>query len=475
MKWLLIIFLISQVFLYAARVPMHRALRSLGRALGGGMRLAARWCQGVSRNLNERGRELVLESGRETTEHGIEREFRRIEQTFAKDLVRVPELHRRLDDLIVKLEKDYEECGKAPVPSPEWANAVKSLSKMTPGNEPVVGKVLEEFHKAAVAGEKKAFQEYQAATSKRHGILSSALSRWKDLKSTTKEVGSSCERALESTIRIDGYMSKYEKIRREDGTARRVLTWSAVNSFIVAAIVMGIALGGAFINFQLIALPMSELVPAGSRLMGIPMPSIAALVLVLMEIAAGIFALEMLGITSMFSQLGHLSTSRRRVILATALTGLFLLASIESSLAILREQMVAAEAALKHSLSGAVGTVVSEPVESMIPLIGQAVLGFILPWILAMMAIPLEMLINAGSTVFLGGLAMIFSLLASAVRLVGHALRHLVSMVNALYDVYIVIPLQIERMTRQGGAAALRAGTLRNPTEETAERQVVAR
>jgi hypothetical protein len=97
MKWLLIIFLISQVFLYAARVPMHRALRSLGRALGGGMRLAARWCQGVSRNLNERGRELVLESGRETTEHGIEREFRRIEQTFAKDLVRVPELHRRLD------------------------------------------------------------------------------------------------------------------------------------------------------------------------------------------------------------------------------------------------------------------------------------------------------------------------------------------------------------------------------------------
>ncbi|MGH2570591.1 MAG: hypothetical protein ACRDGR_05155, partial [bacterium] len=129
-KWMLAILLISQVFLYAARVPMHRALRNLGRAIGGGFRLAARWCQGISQDLSRRGQELALANGREATGQRIEREFRRIEATFAKDLARIPELHRRLDDSITKLEADYQECSAAPPPSPEWGEVVKTVAKL---------------------------------------------------------------------------------------------------------------------------------------------------------------------------------------------------------------------------------------------------------------------------------------------------------------------------------------------------------
>jgi hypothetical protein len=206
--------------------------------------------------------------------------------------------------------------------------------------------------------------------------------------------------------------------------------------------------------------------------MGIPVPSIAALVIVLMEIAAGIFVMEMLGITNMFAQLGHLSTGKRRMILGCALGGLFLLAGIESSLAILREQMVAAESALKLSLGGVTGEAVAQPAQSKIPVIGQAILGFILPWILGMMAIPLEMLIATAGPVLLAALAVILSLLASATRLVGHMFQRLTSAVSALYDVYIVIPLQIERMVRRGGGTLGRE-RLRNPTEESGRQAVV--
>jgi hypothetical protein len=471
---MLAILLISQVFLYAARVPMHRALRNLGRALGGGFRLAARWCQGISQDLSERGQELALANGREATGQRIDKEFRRIEATFAKDLAKIPELHRRLDDSITKLETDYAECSEAPPPSPEWGEVVKTVAKLPSDHDPAVKKVLDEFHKSAVAGEKKAFNEYKAATAKRHGILGSAMSRWKELRNTIKEVGASCDRALQATTRIDGYMERYESAREEKGKTRRVMAWHAVNTFAISAIVMAIALGGAFINFQLIALPMSELVPAGSRLMGIPMPSIAALVLVLMEIAAGIFALEMLGVTNMFAQLGHLSTGRRRLLLSAAIGGLFLLAAIESSLAILREQMVVAESALKMSLGGVTGEAVAEPVQSKIPVIGQAVLGFILPWILAMMAIPLEMLIATAGPVLLALFAVILSLFASATRLVGHMFQRLTAVVSALYDVYIVIPLQIERMIKRGRGSSLTKGKkLRNPTEESGRQAVV--
>jgi hypothetical protein len=472
-KWMLAILLISQVFLYAARVPMHRALRNLGRAIGGGFRLAARWCQGISQDLSRRGQELALANGREATGQRIEREFRRIEATFAKDLARIPDLHRRLDDHITKLEADYEECSEVPPPSPEWGEVVKTVAKLPSDHDPAVRKVLEEFHKSAVAGEKKAFNEYKAVTAKRHGILGSSMSRWKELRSATKEVGASCDRALQATTRIDGYMERYESALEEKGKTRRIMAWHAVNTFVISAIVMAVALGGAFINFQLIALPMSELVPAGSRLMGIPMPSIAALVLVLMEIAAGIFAMEMLGVTNMFAQLGHLSTGRRRLILGCAIGGLFLLAGIESTLAILREQMVVAESALKMSLGGVTGEAVAEPVQSKIPVIGQAVLGFILPWILAMMAIPLEMLIATSGPVLMALLGVILSLVASATRLLGHMFQRLAAVVSALYDVYIVIPLQIERMIKRNGGPLTRGKKLRNPTEESGRQAVV--
>ena len=75
-------------------------------------------------------------------------------------------------------------------------------------------------------------------------------------------------------------------------------------------IVLAVALGGAFINFQLIALPMSELVPAGARIGGLPVATVSALVIVLMEVALGIFLMDMLGITELFPKLSPRSRPR---------------------------------------------------------------------------------------------------------------------------------------------------------------------
>src|SRR5438128_4524018 len=151
----------------------------------------------------------------------------------------------------------------------------------------------------------------------------------------------------------------------------------------------------------MIALTISELVPSGSRIGGMPVSTVAALVIVLMEIAAGIFAMEMLGITSFFPKLDLLPSSRRRIILVVALAGLLLLACIECSLAVLREQIVESASALKASLAGVREQAVAGPASSRIPVVGQAVLGFILPWILAMVAVPLETLFPTGGHIAL--------------------------------------------------------------------------
>src|SRR5438132_8913643 len=224
---------------------------------------------------------------------------------------------------------------------------------------------------------------------------------------------------------------------------------------------MALAMCGAFVNFNLIALPMSELVPSGSRIGGMPVSTVAALVVVLMEIAAGVFAMEMLGVTSFFPKLELLPKSRRRMILTVALGGLFMLACIEASLAVLREQIVESSSALKASLAGT--QVVAETASSRIPVIGQAVLGFILPWILAMVAVPLETMISTGGHIVLCAVAGVLHLGGMMARLGGHLMRYMLEAARHVYDIYIVIPLQIEKMTGRETppAAALRAAVRR--------------
>jgi hypothetical protein len=480
LKWLIFIFVGSQLFLYAARVPMQRALRSIAQTVSGGFRLAARWCRGSASELRARSRELALETGRESSERKIELEFHRLENSFGRDLAEFPKLQRKIDDLVSKLDTDYEECRQSPPAAPGWADAVQAVAQVPAQADSTVRSVLEEFRKSAMTSEKKALDEYRKATSKRHKILDTMRPNLKELRRSAEAAAKSCSQALSSTTRIDKHIDDYEKVRAGDDGANRIHAWSAFNAFVISGLVLAVALGGAFINFQLIALPMSELVPANTRLLGISVPSIAALVIVLMEVATGMFVMEMLGITNLFPQLHALPTSRRRLILGVAFFGLLLLACIESSLAILREHLVAAETALKQSLAGAAAAGaaaadVARPIESKIPMIGQAVLGFILPWILAMVAIPLEVMVRNGGPVGLLGLSLAADGMSYTMRVIGSALRYLALAVRSLYDVYIIIPLQFERLAHGKTMSAVVHGgrTLPNPAESTGRKRGV--
>jgi hypothetical protein len=416
--------------------------------------MVARWCKSVSLSLAQRDREMVLEMGKGDGEGKVTREFRRIEGSFAKELGRYPKLHRKMDDLVSRLDSDYGECGSAPPSPPGWAEATAAVAKMPENGDNMVKKVLEEIHRSAQASEKKALQEYREGTAKRHKILNEMAPMWKELKHIAAEAGKSVAAALESTKRIDSYMTTYEQARKGDEKAARKTGWQSTQLFVVSLIVLAVAMGGAFVNFNLIALPMSELVPSGSRIGGIPVSTVAALVIVLMEIAAGIFVMEMLGITSFFPKMDLLPSSRRRIILGVSLGGLLLLACIESSLAILREQIVESASALKHSLAGVSDKAVADPAFSRIPVVGQAVLGFILPWILAMVAVPLETLISTGGHITLTLTAGILALFANVTRILAHGARYLVETVRHVYDIYIILPLQLERLATGGRSGA---------------------
>lgn len=445
---ILALWLVSVVLLWAAREPVVELLKRLGSGIEEGLGAAARWCAGAAAQLRERSRKALLAAGSLDLQRKLDREFHRIDRDFAQQLGQYAKVHRRLDDLLQDLDADYKQCGDSPPEVPGWSAAASAIAQIPATTDPNVHKVLEGIRKSSQEGEKKALAAYRDATSKRHGLLGRMAGAWQEVRGLMARMQDAITRALECTGRVDGYMQEYLAIRDEREEAARALSYSAIKFFVISMVVLGVALGGAFVNFQLISLPMSELVPAGARIGGIPVPTISALVIVLMEAAVGIFVMDMLGVTELFPKLAGIPTSRRRLILGLGLAALLFLSSVESSLAVLREQIAAADVALKLALSGEGSRIVARASASKIPVVGQAVLGFVLPWILALVAVPLEMLLDSGRHV-LASLGVLFlHVLGSLSQMLGRIVQHASQILTSLVDVYVAVPLRIERWIR---------------------------
>src|SRR5262249_47854594 len=324
------------------------------------------------------------------------REISRVDSAFSERLGQYSGLQRRLDDLLVKLEKDYADCAETPPRVPGWATAGQASAQIPTPGDANVQKVLESIRESSEDAEERALKQHRDDTARPHKLLGAMASCWKDVRDLMARVSETVAAAIEATTRIHGYVEEYEKVSVQEEAATRALTFSATKLFAVSALVLGVALGGAFVNFQLIALPMSELVPAGARIGGLAVAMVSALVIVVVETALGLFVLGLLGITDPLPEPAALPASRRGLMLRAPLTGLFFLACVESSLAVLRESIAEADAALRLSLADDGTRAVVQASSSKIPVIGQAVLGFVLPWILAMVAIPLEMLLDSG-------------------------------------------------------------------------------
>ena len=232
-------------------------------------------------------------------------------------------------------------------------------------------------------------------------------------------------------------------MRANDNAIAHKLASSSLTQFFISGLVLFIAVMGGLINFQLIAMPMSEMVGGTSYIGDMKTSNIAALVIIMVEIAMGLFLLESLRITHLFPMISTMDDTMRKRMMWVSLSILTILATVEASLAYMRDLLALDNEALKQSLAGA-GVV--EANFRWIPSLGQMIMGFILPFALAFVAIPLESFIHALRTV-LGLVAQgILRLLAVAARVIGSTANHICKVGIHFYDLIIMVPLSIERM-----------------------------
>jgi hypothetical protein len=440
---------ITITLLYLGRTQAHQLVFSSFRMLHTSLRLWARCISQLIGRLKLRNKEVLLAAGEAEVQTKIEREFNRISTIVQRDLSQYPALHREIKTAIEIVETDYQNCAEsAPLP-PAWGDVVATITALPTNGDPTVNKILENIKQSIDDAHSQSLSAYQKAGSNRHKVLAKMQPDWRQLDNKMDLVKDKVDSLEERGQIIDQQMEEYQNIRTGEDKTASILATSSLTQFFIAGLVLTIAALGGLINFQLIAMPMSEMVGGTSYIGSVKTSDIAALVIILIEIAMGLFLLESLRITHLFPLIDSMDDKMRHRMMIISFSILFILAGIEASLAYMRDLLAMDHEALQQSLMST-STSSSQVAEGSsaqfrwIPSVGQMIMGFILPFALAFIAIPLESFIHSLRTVLgLFAIAILRTLhliLRSSASLVTQMSKVIIS----LYDLVIMVPLSIE-------------------------------
>jgi hypothetical protein len=440
--------------LYLARDTAHQAIQAAAGALAHGLRVASHAVTHAQARLGARNREVLLAAGRESKERVIEREFTRIADTVRKDLSGYPDMHRRLSEAIQRIEEDQQKAVEVPPEAPGWAQAVQVVANLDASNAGV--EILSNIHKSMIKAHAEAMNDYRKASSERHSLLRRMMPDWRLIQETLGRVNRSVESVIGRSQAVDRHMQEYEAIVRGEDRAVSVLSSSSIVYFFISALVLAVATAGTAVNFTLIARPMAEMVGGTNYIGTWRTADIAALVIIMVEISMGLFLMESLRITRLFPVIGALTDKMRVRMMITTFMILLLMASIEAGLAYMREVLLLDEMATNALLRGdSTGSLVNSHL--WITTAAQMGMGFVLPFALVFVAIPLETFVHSLRTVVgLVGIALLQAL-ALLLRLLGNASRHLGGIARRLYDLPLFVPLSIETRMRETARQAANA------------------
>jgi hypothetical protein len=452
----IVLFLLA---LYFARRPFHQVVMSFSKIIRNALRLTAASVLSAEKRLALRNREVLMAAGLENAERIVEREFDRISAAVTRDLEGYPNVHRQLSEVIVKLDEDYTNSADVPPSLPNWMPIIESIAKIEHSGDSMVANMLAEINRSLTEQNKKAIEDYRNSTAARHGILNRMMPFWRKVERSLDGIASSINNIKKRAKTVDRCMNEYQKIRADSDKAARALSTSALTQFAIAGLVLLIAVGGAIINFNLIALPMSEMVGGASYIGPFKTSDVAGLVIILVELTMGLFLMESLRITRLFPIIGAMDDKMRHRMIIITLTLLAVLAGVESALAFMRDRIAHDMEMLRQTLAGAEQTGLTQ---SIIPTVGQMVLGFILPFALAFVAIPLETFVTSSRTVLGAGAAWLLRMFAFLLRLLGNIGFYFGRFVVNVYDLAIFPAIWLEGiiLASKGKKMALSEGEI---------------
>lgn len=441
--WLLVILAI----LYLARLPAHKLIAVIFGGNNRLLRLLVRFLQGVNVRLRQRNRDVLLARGRDIYQYKLEKSFVRIAAQVDEDLSAWPSLHREMREQIARMDNELVSASDVPPQPPEWLQVVDAVAHVPAQGSTVIAKILADIHETLKSSMDKALVEYRQANRNRYSLLNRMIPQWRALDTRLTDLDKKITRLGDYTRVVDSHMQAYEQVIQGTDQAVNALTRSAATSLLLSTFLLFIAGAGVMVNFQLLALPLSEVVGVHGDIFGMRSSNVATSVVIFLQLILGLFLLEAAGVTRMIPGIALLERRKRRGVMYLMMLVLFVLAGTESLLVYTRDELLEDNIALNLLLDTAP---VSQAVSiDWIPAMGQVIIGFILPLLLIFSVIAIETFIHASRTVagmfvswLLDVLAMLVRLLASLMLLLGRVL-------TAFYDLVVAIPLYVERAVTQ--------------------------
>ncbi|AWP23850.1 MAG: hypothetical protein M0Z85_06645 [Gammaproteobacteria bacterium] len=442
--------------LYLGRPNFHKGVRALSRLTRHPLRLVARFLGAGAADIHRRNRALLQAQARADAALKVEREWARLDEVVRRDVQGFPALHEALLRQVAQWEAEFQRSGEVPQPSPEWTKAVSAVARLKAGDDGVAERVQAGFQVLVQNAQEQALRERRQVVAERHRLLARAQLMWQVVARRLEHVDNRLAQVAESAFGIHEAVERYQALSEQAPPLDRALVASAASRLLAAGLVLLVAGGAALMNAHLIGIPLRWLgVGQGLAVAGHPASQVAAATLVAIEVVVGIVLFDALNVTHLFGVVAGLPGRTRRTAAAGAIIVLVLLAALQAVLAFVRESAVPGVPTMKTAMV---------PDLPLWQTVAEGLLAFVLPCLMALVAIPLEAFIYALRTISGVVLEALVRILAFGFRLAGRTVSGVADTLSALYDLFILPPLLLERAFQYGAylSAERRRGASQN-------------
>lgn len=413
--------LVSILVLYLARTPAQALLDRSCQALAEVLRLGAALLLTYARRAAARNRDVLRAMAEDALARRIDRQFRRLAQRIDHDLGGYPALHRALQEQVRRVDSDYRHTDGVPPTPPAWLAAVEAVASLEVHDDPAVTRILRDMQATLEAACHDGLQEYRVANQRRLRVLQRLQPYLQRIENTLDQLQQRLAQLSTQTRALDRDLRTYQQALQAHREPLRKLDFELHLRAFAGWLLLAAAGLAALLDHHLIAAPLNGLL----ELPGSAWPAAA---LMLIELGLGVWIAEAAGWCRLLGVLDQADDRLRRRL---AVVGLVLLTALSLLQAGLAWQA--------STLTAEVGW--AAPVTA-------ALLAALLPFVLALAALPLES-VATSTPLLLGGLLIgMARITAAALRLAAAAVTALPTPLKHLYDLWIFLPLWGEQMAR---------------------------
>ncbi|MHB8416011.1 MAG: hypothetical protein ACYDB1_11645 [Acidiferrobacteraceae bacterium] len=420
---------VAIIALFMLRRRAHRLILLVGQMGAFPFKRTRGALLALAAEIGERNRTVLLAQARHETGGYLEKEFRSVDESLRRDLEAFPELHQALLRQVAAIEDDHRQSGKMPPPPAEWNRLMSVLTRAQPPGDESVQRLWSGLRKDVARAQRQALTDYRRSYEGRHRLLEALRPALERLRDTLAQVDHDLVMLRERAAAIDHYMRRYDAIVAGEDWVVHTLTSSAVVQFMTALFLTVFAGAGYVAQFLLLSLAFSGGTSSGpSHVLAFGLLTLGGL--------AGLVLTEAGDLSGLVPLPEAIRPGTRRGLVFGALGILLLFASVEAAAALWAPRPPASAGVLGGWGRGEMALCLA-----------------LLPWPLALAALPIQSLVYSLRAVT--GLLMrtLIRFLAALFGLIARLIAQLALAAIILYDALIFVPLALFVLVRRLAAS----------------------